>query len=81
MLAEPRLDWGDVLRGHWLGGLNILGKLMLGTLGLRLLPVTLEGAIVMFQLDVLCVKVFVFLEHLGDAGPKELYLCLEIDIC
>ncbi|CAL8168946.1 unnamed protein product [Prunus armeniaca] len=45
-LAEPRLDWGAVVRGHGLvrlDMLNILGNVMLGALGLRLLPVTLQG--------------------------------------
>ncbi|CAL8133922.1 unnamed protein product [Prunus armeniaca] len=50
-LVEPRLDRGVVVRRHWLvwlGEFNILGKLKLGTWCLRLLPVTLQGVVVMF---------------------------------
>ncbi|CAL8998227.1 unnamed protein product [Prunus brigantina] len=45
-LVEPRLDWGAVVRGHWLvwlGVLNILCNVMLGAWDLRLLLVTLQA--------------------------------------
>ncbi|CAL2271720.1 unnamed protein product [Prunus armeniaca] len=80
-LAEPRLDWGAVVRGHGLvrlDMLNILGNVMLGALGLRLLPVTLQGAVVMLQLNAPGMKMFIFLGHLGDTSSEALYLCLEI---
>lgn len=83
-LAEPRLDQSAVVGVHWLirlGMLNILGIVMLGALGLSPLPVMLQGAIVMLQLDVLGMKMFVFLGHLGNTSTEALHFCLEIDIC
>ncbi|CAL8174998.1 unnamed protein product [Prunus armeniaca] len=41
----------------------------------------LQGAIVMLELNVLGMKMVVFLGHLGDASAEELHLCLKIDIC
>ena len=55
-LAGPRLDWGTmvgVLWLVWLGMLTFPGKASLGALGLVLFPVTLQGAVVMLQLNVL----------------------------
>ncbi|KAI5338507.1 hypothetical protein L3X38_017778 [Prunus dulcis] len=55
-LAEPGLDWGTMTGDHWLvwlGVFNILGKILLGTLVVSLFPVTLQGATIMLQLDIL----------------------------
>ncbi|CAL8152866.1 unnamed protein product [Prunus armeniaca] len=83
-LAEPRLDWGTMAGVHrliWLGMLSILGKVKLGALGVSPLPVMLQRAVVMLQLDIFGMEMFVFLGHLGDAGAEEIYLCLEIGFC
>ncbi|CAL9007256.1 unnamed protein product [Prunus brigantina] len=71
------LQWED----GWasMGGLGV--SLVGLSLGLRPLPVTLQGAVVMLQLDVLGMKMFAFLGHLGNAGAKALHLCLEVHIC
>ncbi|CAL9024432.1 unnamed protein product, partial [Prunus brigantina] len=79
-LAGPKLDWGTMVGVFWLvrlGMLRFLGKATLGALGLVPLPVTLQGAVVMLQLNVLGMKMVIPLGHLGDAGAKELYLGLE----
>lgn len=60
--------------------LNILGNVLLGTLGVGPLPVMLQGATIMPQFDVLGMKMFVFLQHFGNTGMKALYFCLEIDL-
>ncbi|CAL8993893.1 unnamed protein product [Prunus brigantina] len=73
-----------MVKGHrlvQLGMLNILGNVMLGAWDLRLLPVTLQGAVVMLELNVLGMKMVVFLRYLGDASAEALQLCLEISIC
>ncbi|CAL2257604.1 unnamed protein product [Prunus armeniaca] len=70
-LAGPRLDWGTVVRGHWLvwlGTLRFLGKATLGALDLIHLPVTLQCVVVMLKLNVLGMKMVIFLGHLGDSG-------------
>ncbi|CAL8174612.1 unnamed protein product [Prunus armeniaca] len=83
-LARPRLDWDTmvgVLRLVCLGTLRFLGKATLGALSLIHLPVTLQRAVVMFQLNVLGMKMVILLGHLGDTGSEELHLGLEIDLC
>ncbi|CAL2265688.1 unnamed protein product [Prunus armeniaca] len=42
----------------WLGMLNILGKVVLGALRVSSLPITLQRAVVMLQLNILCMKMF-----------------------
>ncbi|CAL2238072.1 unnamed protein product [Prunus armeniaca] len=74
-LAGPRLDWGTMVRRHrlvWLGTLRFLGKATLGALGLIHLPVTLQGAVVMLELNVLGLKMVIFLGFLGDTGAEAL---------
>ncbi|CAL9019241.1 unnamed protein product [Prunus brigantina] len=83
-LAGLRLDWGTmvgVLRLVWLGTLRFLGKATLGALGLIHLPVMLQRAVVMLQLNILGMKMVLLLGHLGDTGAKKLHLGLEIDLC
>ncbi|CAL2247004.1 unnamed protein product [Prunus armeniaca] len=83
-LAGPRLDWDTVvgvLRLVWLGTLRFPGKTLLGALGLIHLPVMLQCAVVMLELDVLSMKMVIFLGHLGDTGAEALQFCLEIGIC
>ncbi|CAL8174801.1 unnamed protein product [Prunus armeniaca] len=82
-LAGPRLNWDTmvgVLRLVWLGTLRFLGKATLGALGLIHLPVTLQCAAVMLELDILSMKMVIFLGHLGDTGVEALQFCLEIGI-
>ncbi|CAL8988537.1 unnamed protein product [Prunus brigantina] len=72
-----------MVRVFWLvplGMLRFLGKATLGALGLVPLPVTLQGAVVMLQLNVLGMKMVILLGYLGDAGAEEFYLGLEIDL-
>ena len=64
----------------WLGMLMFPGKAALGALGLVLFPVTLQGAVVMLQLNVLGKKMVTLLGHLDDTGAEELYFGLEIDL-
>ncbi|CAL2255796.1 unnamed protein product [Prunus armeniaca] len=62
-LAEPILDWGTIAGVHrliWLGMLSILGKVKLGALGVSPLPVTLQRAVVMLQLDIFGMEMFPF---------------------
>ena len=83
-LAGPRLDWDivvGVLRLVWLCTLRYLGRAVLGALGLIHLPVTLQCAVVMLELDVLSMKMVIFLRHPGDTGAEALQFCLEIGIC
>ncbi|CAL2247841.1 unnamed protein product [Prunus armeniaca] len=83
-LAGPRLDWDTVvgvLRLVWLGTLRFPGKAALGALGLIHLPVTLQCAVVVLELDVLSMKMVIFLRHLGNTGAEALQFCLEIGIC
>ncbi|CAL2276243.1 unnamed protein product [Prunus armeniaca] len=83
-LARPRLDWDTmvgVLRLVWLGMLRFPGKATLGALGLVLLPVTLQDAVVMLQLNILGMKMVIPLGHLSDTGMEELHLGLEINLC
>ncbi|CAL9009866.1 unnamed protein product, partial [Prunus brigantina] len=56
------------------------GKAALGALGLVLFPVTLQGAVVMLQLNILGKKVVTLLGHLDDTGAEEFHLGLEIDL-
>ncbi|CAL8155845.1 unnamed protein product [Prunus armeniaca] len=74
-LAGPRLDWDivvGVFRLVWLGTLGFLGKAALGALGLIPLPVVLQCAVVMLELDVLSMKMVIFLRHPGDTGAEAL---------
>ncbi|CAL9012174.1 unnamed protein product [Prunus brigantina] len=82
-LAGPRLDWGTMVAVLWLvwpGMLMFPGKAALGALGLVLFPVTLQGAVVMLQLNVLGKKVVTLLGHLDDTSAEEFHLGLEIDL-
>ncbi|CAL9012710.1 unnamed protein product [Prunus brigantina] len=65
--------------GVWeaMGWALVGGPTMLGALGLVPLPVTLQGAIVMLQLDVLGMEMVILLRHPGDTGAEEFYLGLE----
>ena len=65
-LAGPRLGWDivvGVLRLVWLCTLRYLGRAVLGALGLIHLPVTLQCAVVMLELDVLSMKMVIFLRQ------------------
>ena len=75
ILAGPRLDYGTmvgVLWLVWLGMLMFPGKAALGALGLVLFPVTLQGAVVVLELNVLGMEVVVPLRHLGDTSTEKL---------
>ncbi|CAL8112659.1 unnamed protein product [Prunus armeniaca] len=71
----PLLDWDTVvrvLRLVWLGMLRFPGKAALGALGLIYLSVTPQCAVVMLELDVLSMKMVIFLGHFGDTGTEAL---------
>lgn len=82
-VAEPGLDQGVMMGGHWLvqfGVFNLLGKVLLGSLGVSPLPVMLQGATIMLQLNILGTKVFVVLCHLGHIGTKAFHLIPKIPL-
>ncbi|CAL8152550.1 unnamed protein product [Prunus armeniaca] len=66
-LAGPRLDWDTVV--------GVLRLVWLGTLSYA------SCAVVMLELDVLSMKMVIFLGHLGDTGTEVLQFCQEIGIC
>ncbi|CAL9012741.1 unnamed protein product [Prunus brigantina] len=82
-MREKAVTWSTPDEDHQLvrlGVLNILGKVLLGALGMSLLLVTLQGTTIMLQLNVPGTKMFVFLQHLGNTSMEALHFCLEIDL-
>lgn len=69
-----------MLRLVWLCAFRFRGKAALGALGLVPFPVTLQGAVVVLQLNILGVKMVTPLGHLDDTGAEEFHLGLEIDL-
>ncbi|CAL8168793.1 unnamed protein product [Prunus armeniaca] len=70
-------------RDDWLvrlGAFNTLDEVLLGELVVSVLPITLQGFVVVLQFEILSTKVFIVLCHLCDTGTKALQFDLEVRI-